>query len=82
VTILFVISDVKTNCKGLCPLYCRLTLNKGRKQFSTGLIVNPNYWKNKLQKVSIENTNHQLLNAQEHIKAQYKIELSAKLSPC
>jgi integrase/recombinase XerD len=64
VTILFVISGVKTNSKGLCPLYCRLTLNKERKQFSTGLFVNPNYWKNKLQKVSVEDTNHKFINAQ------------------
>ena len=50
ITILFVINTNKTNEKGLCPLSCRITLNKERKQFTTGLFVNPNYWENKLQK--------------------------------
>jgi hypothetical protein len=27
--------------KGLCPVNCRITLNKERKQFNTGLLVNP-----------------------------------------
>ena len=64
VTILFVISGVKTNSKGLCPLYCRMTLNKERKQFSTGLFVNPNHWGNKLQKVNTQDTNNKFINAQ------------------
>lgn len=63
-TILFVISGVKTNSKGLCPLYCRITLNKERKQFSTGLFVNPNHWKNKLQKVSTQDSNYKFINSQ------------------
>jgi len=63
-TILFVISGVKTNSKGLCPLYCRITLNKERKQFSTGIFVNPNHWKNKLQKVSIQDSNYKFINSQ------------------
>jgi integrase/recombinase XerD len=64
VTILLVISGVKTNSKGLCPIYCRITLNKERKQFSTGLFVNPNYWENKIQKVSSQETNHKFINNQ------------------
>ena len=40
ITILFVISANKTNQKGLCPLNCRITLNKQRKQFTTGVFVN------------------------------------------
>ncbi len=52
ITILFVISPTKINQKGLCPLNCRITPNKDRKQLSTGLFVNPTYWENKLQKVN------------------------------
>ncbi|WP_188049351.1 site-specific integrase [Flavobacterium sp. GP15] len=63
-TILFVISPTKVNQKGLCPLNCRITLNKERKQFSTGLFVNPNYWENKLQKVNSQDVNHKFINAQ------------------
>lgn len=69
ITILFVISANKTNQKGLCPLNCRITLNKQRKQFTTGLFVNPNYWENKLQKVNTQDPNYKFINAQiEHIQ--------------
>lgn len=64
ITILFVISANKTNQKGLCPLNCRITLNKQRKQFTTGLFVNPNYWDNKIQKVNAQDTNYKFINAQ------------------
>ena len=68
-TILFVISPTKVNQKGLCPLNCRITLNKERKQFTTGLFVNPNYWENKLQKVNTQDPNYKFINAQiEHIQ--------------
>lgn len=68
-TILFVISPTKINQKGLCPLNCRITLNKERKQFTTGLFVNPIYWENKLQKVNSQDTNYTFINAQiEQIK--------------
>ena len=63
-TILFVISPTKINQKGLCPLNCRITLNKERKQFTTGLFVNPKYWDNKLQKVNSKDTNFKFINAQ------------------
>ena len=62
ITILFVISANKTNQKGLCPLNCRITLNKQRKQFTTGLFVNPNYWENKLQKANELDVNSKLTN--------------------
>ena len=64
ITILFVISANKTNQKGLCPLNCRITLKKERKQFTTGLFVNPNHWENKLQKVSNKDANYKFINAQ------------------
>lgn len=61
-TILFVISPTKINQKGLCPLNCRITLNKERKQFTTGLFVNPVFWDNKLQKVKTQD--YKYINAQ------------------
>lgn len=64
ITVLFVIDSNRTNQKGLCPLYCRITLNKERKQFSTGLFVNPSYWVNKHQKVNPQEPNHMYINAQ------------------
>ena len=32
-------------------ILCRITHNKRRKQFSTGLFINPDYWNSKNQKV-------------------------------
>ena len=64
ITILFVINTAKINQKGLCPISCRTTLNKMRKQFSNGLFVNPNYWEKKLKKVTIQEANHKYMNAQ------------------
>lgn len=71
ITILFVISANKTNQKGLCPLNCRITLHKERKQFTTGLFVNPNHWESKLQKVNNQDVNFKFNNAQiELIKSR------------
>ena len=64
ITILFVISPTKINQKGLCPLNCRITFNKKRKQFTTGLFVNPLNWENKLQKVATQDENHKFINTQ------------------
>lgn len=81
ITILFVINTAKSNQKGLCPINCRLTLNKVRKQFATGLFVNPNYWESKLQKVTIQEANHKYINAQlERIQVKiYNIALVFQL---
>jgi len=49
--ILFVINKRKANSKGVCVLLCRLTYNKNRKTFSSGLFVNPDHWNSKKQKV-------------------------------
>ena len=64
ITILFVININKTNQKGLCPVSCRITLNTTRKQFSTGLFINPNYWVSRLQKVTTQEANYKYINAQ------------------
>jgi integrase/recombinase XerD len=64
ITILYIINTAKTNQRGLCALNCRITLNKERKQFNTGLLVNPKYWESKLQKVTILEQNHKYVNAQ------------------
>jgi integrase/recombinase XerD len=81
ITILFVINTAKTNQKGFCPISCRITLNKVRKQFATGLFVNSNYWENKLQKVTTQEANHKYINAQlERIQVKiYNIALVFQL---
>lgn len=81
ITILFVINTNKTNQKGLCPLSCRTTLNRVRKQFATGLFVNPSYWESKLQKVNVLDSNHKYINTQlERIQVKiYNITLVFQL---
>ena len=86
ITILFIINTARTNQRGLCPLYCRITLNKERKQFNPGLLVNPQYWESKLQKVTVLEPNHKYINAQlQRIQVKiYNIVLVFQLQeiPC
>ncbi|MDT0553415.1 site-specific integrase [Urechidicola vernalis] len=54
----------KLSKKGECPIKCRLTYLKIRKQFSTGLFVNPKYWNSKKQKVLEDSEQSDYLNTQ------------------
>lgn len=63
-SILFVINQAKTNQKGLCFLNCRITLNKERKQFSTGHSINPKDWNSKKQLAESKTTDYSILNGQ------------------
>lgn len=47
----------KPNRIGKCPLICRITYNKARKEFSTRQFIYPKYWNRRKQKV-IEDTEH------------------------
>lgn len=49
--ILFVQAKNRTNKKNQSPLYCRITLNGIRKQFSTGINIESIYWNSKKQLV-------------------------------
>ena len=58
-SILFLLKRNKINAKGLCPIACRITLDKQRKLFATGLFINPDNWNAQKQKAippNIENT--------------------------
>ena len=48
-SILFVIQKAKQNKQGKCPIICRITYNKKRKVFSTGLFIEPQFWDSKSQ---------------------------------
>jgi len=62
--ILLFIYKSKLNKKGECPIKCRLTYLKERKQFSTGLFVNPKCWNSKKQKVLDDTEQSDYLNKQ------------------
>ena len=61
-SVLFVIKLNKKNQKGVCPLNVRITFNKKRKEFSTGLFVNPAHWNAKKQVVLSKDSNSDFLN--------------------
>ena len=61
---LFYIRRNKINSNNLCPLTCRITLHTGRKEFSTGLFINPDHWNSQKQKAHPPSTEHNQLNNQ------------------
>ena len=62
--ILYIINKSKVNKKGVCPITCRLTFNKEKKHFSTGLFVNPKHWNSKKQKVLEDTEQYDYINKQ------------------
>ncbi len=40
----FILRSGDLYLNGYATLRCRLTYNKQRKDFSTGISINPNYW--------------------------------------
>jgi len=63
-TVLFYLNKAKTNLNGTCPIYCRITYLKERKQFSTGQFVNPKFWNSKKQVIESSDLLDNLVNAQ------------------
>ena len=63
-TILFLLRRNRTNIRGLSPVECRITLDKKRKPFATGLFINPDNWNASKQKAFPSNTDHNQLNTQ------------------
>ena len=64
INILIYLYKNKPNKRGECSLRCRITYNKRRKQFSTGLFINSKYWNSKQQKVEPPNKENDLINTQ------------------
>ena len=62
--ILFYIRKSKINSNNLCPLTCRITLESTRKEFSTGIFINPNNWNAQKQKAFPSNAENTQLNTQ------------------
>ena len=63
-SVLFVVQKVKTNKKGKCPLRCRLTYSKKRKEFSTGMFINPDIWDNSSQTAKPPSKENNIINTQ------------------
>ena len=70
ITVLFVIQRNKMNKKGLCPLRCRMTFQKKRKIFSTGLFINPEHWNNGVQIAEPSTPENNIINMQLSLISQ------------
>jgi len=62
--VLFYLYKNKPNKRGECSLRCRITYNKQRKQFSTGLFINPSFWDSKQQTAKPPNDETNYINTQ------------------
>jgi integrase/recombinase XerD len=62
IRVLFVIANNRIKKNNKAPIYCRVTYNKCRKQFATGVFVKPEYWDNIRQKILPESRENSLLN--------------------
>jgi len=70
ISILFLLNKVKINKKGLCPIRCRITYQKKRKIFSTGLFINPVDWSSSQQVAKPPNAENNIINTQLSLISQ------------
>lgn len=78
--LLFFLSKKRTNKKGLAPIYCRITINGFRSEFSTGISIKTQEWRNDL--ITMENPQANVHNAKlSAIKTKlFSIQLNLSLS--
>jgi integrase/recombinase XerD len=69
-SVLFYLNKARVNQKRTCSIKCRLTFLGKRKTFSTGLFLNPGYWKSKQQKASPPNPDTIYINSQLSLISQ------------
>jgi len=60
----FIVVFNRVNPKGKTVIGCRITYIKIRKQFSTGLFINPSNWNSKQQLVKPSEPDSELINTQ------------------
>ena len=60
----FIVKAKELTKKGLAPVRCRLTYNKKRKDFSTGISVNPDYRDPKKQILLDQSDQEETINMQ------------------
>ena len=63
-SIRFYLDTSKLNKQGKCAIKCRLTFQKKRKEFSTGLFINPSNWNSKQQLVKPPEPDSEYINSQ------------------
>lgn len=63
-TILYIVALNRLNNQGKTSIGCRITYNKIRKQLSTGLFINPEFWNSKQQQAEPPDKDNTLINQQ------------------
>tara|TARA_R110002111_G_scaffold87841_1_gene137297 strand:+ start:209 stop:1411 length:1203 start_codon:yes stop_codon:yes gene_type:complete len=61
-SVLFLLKRNRINKKGNCPIRCRITFLKSRKEFSTGIFINPELWDSGKQKALSPDKENTILN--------------------
>ena len=64
INILFILSSSRINKVGKSAIKCRITYNKNRKEFSTGLFIKPEYWDSQHQIAKPPNDENININTQ------------------
>ncbi|NQW37471.1 MAG: site-specific integrase [Flavobacteriales bacterium] len=64
IKVLFVLVKKRVNVSNKCAIKCRVTYSKERKEFATGLFINPINWHKKLQQVVPPEPDHDFINIQ------------------
>ncbi|MDT8413728.1 MAG: phage integrase SAM-like domain-containing protein, partial [Vicingaceae bacterium] len=62
--IIFLLTSSRVNKLGKCSIRCRITYNKNRMEFSTGLFINPEFWDSKYQTAKPPNDEITYINTQ------------------
>jgi len=69
IRVLFVIALNRIKKNNQAPIYCRITYNKKRKEFSTGVFINPEDWNN-TQQIAKPPNKYKNLNTQLSLISQ------------
>ena len=85
--VLFYLRKAKTNSRGVAPLTCRITLDKKRKEFSTGYYVAENDWDASTQLIISKSTELKSINTQLNQISQlflqiFNIPIARICNPC
>ena len=62
--ILYLLYKSKLNSQGKCPIRCRITYNKQRKEFSSGIFIKPLHWNATAQLVEPPEPDEEIINTQ------------------
>lgn len=65
--ILFLVAKNRINASGLCSVRCRITFYQTRKEFATGLFINPKHWDSKRQLAKPPNEENNFINTERSL---------------